>query len=72
VQCRRGVAATLREHKHELGDLVRRETGRVITEAPGEVTGTAALLDYFAEEALRLRGAIAEANDRDRAIARSV
>lgn len=62
------VADALREHKDELGELVRRETGRIAKEAPGEVTGTAGLFDYFAEEALRLRGGIPQADDRDRMV----
>ncbi len=62
------VADALREHKDELGELVRRETGRIAKEAPGEVTGTAGLFDYFAEEALRLRGSVAQADDRDRMV----
>ncbi len=62
------VANALRAHKDEVGELVRRETGRVAREAPGEVTGTAGLFDYFAEEALRLRGGIAQSDDRDRMV----
>ncbi len=64
----RTVAEALRQHAEELGELVRRETGRVAREAPGEATGTASLFDYFAEEALRLRGGVPQSNDRDRLV----
>ncbi len=62
------VASALRQHSKELGDVVRRETGRIAREAPNEVTGTAGLFDYFAEEALRLRGGVAQADERGKMV----
>lgn len=62
------VANSLREKADEIGEMFRRESGRIIREAPREVLGMAGLFDYFAEEALRLRGAIPQANERDRLV----
>ncbi len=62
------VADALREHSDDLGELVRREVGTLARQAPGEALGLAGLLDYSAEEALRLRGGVTQANDRDKVV----
>jgi len=64
----RAAADGIRRHAAELADLVRRESGLVARDAAGEVKGTASLFDYFAQEALRLRGGVAQADDPDRLV----
>lgn len=64
----RAAADEIRRHAADLADLVRRESGLVARDAAGEVKGTASLFDYFAEEALRMRGGVAEADDPDRLV----
>lgn len=62
------AARAVEENTEELGELVRRELGRVISEAPAEVLATAGVLDYFAQEAFRLRGSVAQANERGKMV----
>src|SRR5665213_135070 len=51
-----GAAALMRDHADELGMLLTQELGRPLKPAREEVERSADLLDYFAEEGLRLFG----------------
>jgi len=62
------AAEEVRGHAADLADLVRRESGLVGRDAAGEVNGAASLFEYFAQEARRLRGGVAEADDPDRLV----
>ena len=50
------LARRLREDQEHLALLICREIGKTLPAARAEVQSTAALMDYFAEEGLRIRG----------------
>jgi len=50
------MARRLREDEETLGRLICREAGKTLPAAGAEVQSAAALVDYFAEEGLRVRG----------------
>lgn len=54
----RAVATLIRRDSEELARLIVREQGKPLKEARGEIAGTAAFLDYYAEFARRLPGEI--------------
>jgi succinate-semialdehyde dehydrogenase/glutarate-semialdehyde dehydrogenase len=53
-----GLAAALRDREKGFAALLSRETGKPVRAALAEVQNGASLIDYFAEEILRLRGAL--------------
>jgi len=48
------VAALMRERKNELATLITTEMGKLIAESVGEIELSAAIFDYYAENAARL------------------
>ncbi|KKR88446.1 MAG: Glyceraldehyde-3-phosphate dehydrogenase (NADP+) [Candidatus Gottesmanbacteria bacterium GW2011_GWA2_41_12] len=50
------AADWLREHEHYLSVLLIKEIGKTVAEAKDEVVRSADMIDYFANEALNLRG----------------
>lgn len=56
VAIQKACAATMREHAKELAYLLTLELGRSLAGSQQEIERSAELLDYYAEEGLRLRG----------------
>jgi succinate-semialdehyde dehydrogenase/glutarate-semialdehyde dehydrogenase len=52
------TASLLRERAEEIGRLMTQEQGKPLAEAIGEVAGSAAMFDFFAEEAKRAGGRV--------------
>jgi len=52
------AAALVRERTQEISHAITQEMGKTIKQAKSETTGVAELLDYFAEEGLRVYGDI--------------
>ncbi|MFC2076164.1 aldehyde dehydrogenase family protein [candidate division KSB1 bacterium] len=50
------VADAVKAEADPLGELLARENGKPLNQAKGEVVGTAGLIEYYAEEALRVSG----------------
>lgn len=50
------AADWIREHEPYLTSLLVREVGKVVEEAKDEIIRSADMIDYFADEALRIRG----------------
>ncbi len=56
-------------HRHELAELMTRESGKVLTESLGEVIYGASFVEWFAEEGKRAYGDIIPSHTRDRRLA---
>lgn len=54
----RAAASLLRERAPRIGELLTREQGKPLAQARDEVLGSAAILDWFAEEARRVYGRV--------------
>ena len=58
VKVQHAVAQLMRKNAEELGSILANELGRPIAGCTHEVSRSADLLDFYAEEALRLKGEI--------------
>jgi len=58
VKAQHAVAQLMRTHSEELGGILASELGRPIAGCIHEISRSADLLDFYAEEALRLKGEI--------------
>lgn len=50
------IASEIRSRSHELGRLLSREEGKILSEGIGEVTRAAQVFEFFSGEALRMTG----------------
>ncbi len=60
------VVQAVRSRVEDLGQLLTREQGKPFRQAKGEINGFCAVIEFYAQEARRIQGAVLESDQRDR------
>ncbi|GAB2198937.1 NAD-dependent succinate-semialdehyde dehydrogenase [Sessilibacter sp. MAH4] len=58
-------ASVILEHQYDLAKILTLESGKVVTEALGEIQHSASMLNWYAESALRMTGEILPSHSND-------